>query len=78
MRIRTVLNHCYRFKSFVYQTERWNERDGKSCLVVDYARFTHRFCGRPYFCKNINQHKATSVPKRYAQAIATIEMRDRV
>ena len=35
MRIRTVLNHCYKFKSFVYKTERWEERGGKPCVVVD-------------------------------------------
>ncbi len=35
MRIRTVLNHCYKFKSFVYDAERWDERNDKSCIVVD-------------------------------------------
>lgn len=35
MRIRTVLNQCYKFKSFVYKAERWEERDGKPCVVVD-------------------------------------------
>jgi len=35
MRIRTLLNHCYKFSSFVYQKERWDERDGKPCVIVD-------------------------------------------
>ena len=34
MRIRTVLNHCYKFKSFVYKSERWEEYGGKRCIVV--------------------------------------------
>jgi transposase len=35
MRIRTVLNQCYKFKSFVYKAERWEEHGGKPCVVVD-------------------------------------------
>lgn len=35
MRIRTVLNHCYKFKSFVYQAERWETHDKKAYIVVD-------------------------------------------
>jgi transposase len=35
MRVRTVLNQCYKFKSFVYRAERWEEYGGKPCVVVD-------------------------------------------
>ena len=35
MRVRTVLNHCYKFKSFVYKAERWEASDGKPYVVVD-------------------------------------------
>jgi len=37
MRIRTLLNHCYKFKSFVYESERWEERNDTRCVVVDIA-----------------------------------------
>lgn len=51
MRIRTVLNHCCKFKSFVYQAERWEQRDGKPCVVVDIAP---RKNGRPV-CSGCDQ-----------------------
>ena len=35
MRIRTLLNYCEKYKSFVYISERWEERSGKKCLVID-------------------------------------------
>ena len=35
MRIRTVLNHCHKLKSFVYKSEKWEESDSKQYLVVD-------------------------------------------
>src|SRR5690606_25387576 len=37
MRIRTLLNHCYKHKSFVYEKERFEQIDGQECLVVDIA-----------------------------------------
>ncbi len=35
MRIRTVLNHCHKLKSFVYKSEKWEESDGQQYLVID-------------------------------------------
>lgn len=35
MRVRTLLNKCHYLKSFVYANERFEEIDGKECLVVD-------------------------------------------
>lgn len=37
MRVQTVLNHCYRHKSFVYCGCRWDRVGGKDALVVDIA-----------------------------------------
>ena len=37
MRIETVLNHCYRHKSFVYTGCRWERVGKKDALVVDIA-----------------------------------------
>ena len=35
MRIETVLNRCYRHKSFVYSSCRWKRIGGKQALVVE-------------------------------------------
>lgn len=35
MRIRTLLNQCYKHKSFVYKKENLETHQGKSCIVVD-------------------------------------------
>ena len=44
MRIRTLLNRCFKHKSFVYENERLEEIDGQECLVVD---ITARKNGKP-------------------------------
>ena len=44
MRITTVLNRCYKLKSFVYQNERFETHSGKECLAVDIVP---RKNGRP-------------------------------
>lgn len=35
MRIETILNHCYRHKSFVYSGFRWDQVGGRDALVVN-------------------------------------------
>ncbi len=37
MRIRTLLNDCQKFKSFVYQKEYMETIDGKMALVIEIA-----------------------------------------
>ena len=35
MRVRTILNHCYKHKSFVYAKESLTTHQGKQCIMVD-------------------------------------------
>ena len=35
MRVRTLLNHCYKFSSFVYEKERLDKHNGQTCIIVD-------------------------------------------
>jgi transposase len=52
MRVRTILNHVYKHKSFVYTNERLDTVDGKDCLIVDVeprknSRPLCSGCGKP-------------------------------
>ena len=51
MRVRTLLNRCYKLKSFVYESERFEEIDGQDCLVVDIVA---RKNGKP-ICSGCNR-----------------------
>ena len=35
MRIETILNHCQKFKSFVYKKASWGKYEGTSCLLIE-------------------------------------------
>ncbi len=52
MRIRTLLNDCHKFKSFVYRKEYWEEVDGKPALIIEIverknSRPICSCCGKP-------------------------------
>lgn len=59
MRIRTVLNRCYKFKSFVYKTERWEEKGGKPCVIVDIEPRTNSkaVCSRCHRPGSVYDHQ---------------------
>ena len=52
MRVRTLLNQCYKHKSFVYQKENLEAHKGEDCIIVDIAarknsRPMCSGCGKP-------------------------------
>lgn len=51
MRVKTLLNHCYKFKSFVYEKESLGQYQRKHCIVVD---ITARKNGWPV-CSGCNE-----------------------
>ena len=48
MLVKTMLNRCYKFKSFVYGKTYWEKRRNKACLLVEIfpRKNSHPVCSK--------------------------------